>query len=137
MTGAPQYLLVVYAAHRNGLDVVPPGHVADALGTAPSTTTEAFQRLADRGLVEYEPYDGVVLTADGHETAEELFEAYLTLSRFFRDVLEIDDHDREAMIMAGAVGRQVVDRLATTVLTEDVSPDCVDPASALPLVDEP
>lgn len=122
MTGAAQYLLVLYRAERDSGTPVSPGHVADAVGRSPSATTEMLQRLQRRGLVTHEPYEGASLTADGRERAEELYGTYRTLARFFDEVLDIDEYEREAMALTGAISPDVIDRLAATLLDEsDVS----------------
>jgi Mn-dependent DtxR family transcriptional regulator len=123
MSGAPQYLLVIYVAEERDSSPVAPGEIADAVGRSLSATTEMLQRLEERGLVTHEPYEGAVLTPDGRETAEELYETYATLSRFFQDVLELDDYERAAMELAGSVSPVVVERLASTLLPEtDTTP---------------
>lgn len=115
MTGASQYLLVVYIAEERDSGPVPPGEIADAVGRSPSATTEMLQRLETRGLVTHEPYEGATLTPDGRETAEELYETYAALSRFFEDVLELDDYEEEAMALAGNISPTVAERLGSTL----------------------
>jgi DtxR family transcriptional regulator, Mn-dependent transcriptional regulator len=43
--------------------LLPMGHLSSALGIAPGTATTMVKTLAESGLVEYEPYAGVRLTA--------------------------------------------------------------------------
>jgi DtxR family Mn-dependent transcriptional regulator len=121
MNGTSQYLLVLYRAERRGTVPVPPGTVADAVGRSPAATTEMLQRLDERGLVAHEPYDGATLTAEGRERAADLYETYVTLSRFFDEVLDLPDHEREAMSLVGVISPTVVDRLATTLLDADAA----------------
>ncbi|MHC3437190.1 metal-dependent transcriptional regulator [Natrialbaceae archaeon A-gly3] len=121
MTGATQYLLVVYVAERRDGPPVPPGYVADVLDRSPAATTEMLGRLEDRGLVIAEPYQGVTLTPEGRDSAREAAETYRTLSRFFREVLGLEEPEREAMQVAGSVSPHVVDRLATTLLDGEVA----------------
>ena len=45
------------------------GQLASALGVAPGTATTMVKALAESGLVEYEPYTGVRLTAAGEKLA--------------------------------------------------------------------
>lgn len=119
MTGAGQYLLAIYLVeHRHG----PPvgfGQVADELDRSPAAVTEMCQRLADQGLVDHEPYEGVTLTEAGRDRAVDLHETYVTLSWFFRDVLELADPEAEAMEIVGTVSAEVTERLAATLLDED------------------
>ena len=124
MTDASQYLLAIYRAVREGdaNEPISPGYVADELDRSPSTATEALQRLESRGHLAYEPYDGVELTDRGRETAADLYERYVVLSTFFRDVLDLDDPEREAMALAGSVSSVVTDRVADTLLEECEEP---------------
>ena len=119
MTGAPQYLLAIYIAEHRQDPPVSFGVVADVLDRSPASVTEMCQRLDEQGLVAHEPYEGVTLTDEGREQAEDLHETYVTLSWFFRDVLELDDYEEEAMAMAGTVSADVTERLATALLSDD------------------
>jgi DtxR family Mn-dependent transcriptional regulator len=130
MTEAAQYLLAVYMAEQDGETPVSPKRVADAVGRSPAATTEMLQRLDDRGLVVHEPYEGTELTAEGRETAADLHETYRTLARFFREVLDLEDPEGEAMELAGSVSSQVTERLAAVLLEgadSRTSPDAVSP----------
>jgi Mn-dependent DtxR family transcriptional regulator len=118
MTNGAQYLLVLYAAEQRGAGRVAPGEVADAVDRSPSATTEMLQRLAERGLVTHEPYEGAALTEEGRETAADLHETYHTLARFFDEVLDLDDPEQEAMRVAGTVSPDVAERLASTLLSD-------------------
>jgi DtxR family Mn-dependent transcriptional regulator len=119
MTGAPQYLLAIYIAEHRQSPPVSFGVVADVLDRSPASVTEMCQRLDEQGLADHEPYKGVTLTDDGREQAIALHDTYVTLSWFFRDVLELDDYESEAMEMAGTVSADVTERLATTLLADD------------------
>jgi Mn-dependent DtxR family transcriptional regulator len=115
MANAVRYLLVVYI--EGGDDrPVPPGRLAERLNKSPAATTEMLQRLEADGLVVHEPYEGATLTDEGKESAEELYDTYRTLLRFFRDVLGLEDYEAEAMRLAGSVSPLVAERLAATLL---------------------
>lgn len=116
MGRVPQYLVAIYALERAGETPVATGRIAAELDRSPSTTTETVQRLAADGLVEYEPYTGVELTDSGRERARERYETYRTLRRFFRDVLDIEAYDQEALALAGNVSPVVADRLRQTIV---------------------
>ncbi|MFC6724794.1 metal-dependent transcriptional regulator, partial [Halobium palmae] len=106
----------LYLADRRGNTPTSSGFVADRLGRSPSAATEMLQRLAAEGLVTREPYEGAKLTPEGRESAEELYETYRVLSQFFRDVLDLDAHEEEAIRLTGNVSATVVERLAATIL---------------------
>lgn len=119
MTGAPQYLLAIYIAEHRQSPPVSFGLVAEVLDRSPAAVTEMCKRLDEEGLVDHEPYEGVTLTAEGETTAEDLHETYVTLSWFFRDVLDLENYESEAMEMAGTVSAEVAERLATTLLADE------------------
>jgi Mn-dependent DtxR family transcriptional regulator len=122
MSEASQYLLVVHIVERRESGPVAPGTIAAAVDRSPAAVTEMLQRLDERGLVVHEPYEGATLTAEGRETAAELYESYTTLARFFGQVLDLADPEREALQLAGAVSPAVAERLAETLLEADAGP---------------
>ena len=111
MTARAQYLLALYIAQHRESPPVSPGVVAEALGRTAGTAVEVFHEFDEEGLVEYEPYQGVELTETGRERAAELHETYVTLSWFFRSILDLEEAEREAMEMAGVLSPTVVERL--------------------------
>jgi DtxR family Mn-dependent transcriptional regulator len=78
------YAKAIYALSQDRVGPVLNGEVAERLGVTPATATAMLQKLDRLGLVEYEPYRGVTLTAAGERVALEvirhhrLIEAYLT-----------------------------------------------------------
>jgi len=66
------YLKAIYAGVArlgNGQRLLPMGQLAAAVGVTPGTATTMVKTLAESGLVEYEPYAGVALTAAGQKLA--------------------------------------------------------------------
>lgn len=118
MNRTPRYLLAVYIEQHRRNPPIPPGDVAEMVGRSPAATTEMLQRLEDEGLVSYEPYEGVTLTESGRERATTLHETYVTVSWFFRNVLDLDDYETEAMELAGLVSPTVAERLAAMLPCE-------------------
>jgi len=122
MTAESEYLLALLIAEQQSSPPISSGRLATALDRSQAATTEMIQRLETEGLVEYEPYEGANLTASGREQAEALHETYVTLSWFFRSVLDLDTHEREAMQMAGLVSPAVAERLAETLVPAGKGP---------------
>ncbi|WP_267643599.1 metal-dependent transcriptional regulator [Haloarchaeobius amylolyticus] len=119
MNEVSRYLLGLYRAEREQSPPISSGHVADRMDRSPAATTEMFQRLEENDLVTYEPYEGATLTEEGRHRAEEVHDSFVTLSRFFRDVLDVEDHEQEAIRVAGSVSPTVTERLAATLLSDD------------------
>lgn len=116
MSMVNHYLLTVYELTETAGEPVSTGRIASSVGRSPAATTEMVQRLETQGLVDHEPYEGVRLTAAGRDRASELFDRYETVCRFFDEVLDIDDHRREAAAVVGTVSPAVVTRLEATLL---------------------
>ncbi|WP_121741989.1 metal-dependent transcriptional regulator [Natronorubrum halophilum] len=131
MSKINHYLLTIYELTAAASEPISTGRIADSTGRSPAATTEMVQRLETRGLVDYEPYVGVRLTPDGREQAEELFDRYETICRFFDEVLDIDDHRGEAATLVGTISPAVVARLETVLLspTRSVDPPTADGSS--------
>lgn len=120
MSGADLYLLTVYMESQRGEPPVASGVVADRLDKSPPSVTEIVQRLDDQGLVVYEPYEGATLTDAGRERGTDLHQSYVTLSWFFRGVLELETHESEAMEPAGVIDPTVSERLTTVLPVEEL-----------------
>lgn len=122
MSNAHRYLIALYVAEQRRSPPIPSGLLAEMLDRSPSSVTEMLQRLADDGLVVYESYEGATLTESGRDRAQDLHETYVTLSWFFRSVLDLDTYEREAMELASVVSPTVADRLVTVLPHQDDSP---------------
>ena len=111
MADRSEYLLAVYI-EQNREAPVSFERIGELLDRSGSTVTEMCQRLDEEGLLEYEQYEGVTLTEDGERAAADCHERYVILSWFFRSVLDLEDHERTAMEMAGTVSPETAGRLA-------------------------
>jgi DtxR family Mn-dependent transcriptional regulator len=88
--------------------------IADRVGVGMPSVTAALKTLAERGLVNYEAYRAVTLTARGREVAEEVSRRHVLLRRFLVDVLGLDAETAEANAcrMEHAVDEPLLERLA-------------------------
>ncbi len=78
-----------------------------------SSVTGALRALAERGLVNYAPYDLVTLTPEGMGVAEDVIRRHEVLRDFFVKVLAVDEAEGEegACKMEHAVSRNILERL--------------------------
>jgi len=89
-----------------------------------SSVTGALHALADRGLVNYAPYDVITLTDAGTAVARDIVRRHNVLRDFFVRVLSLDDDEAEdaACRMEHAVSSTVVDRFVQFVDFIDTCP---------------
>lgn len=121
------YLKTIYLAQAelpSARDLVPMGQVAAALGVVPGTATTMVKTLADSGLVRYEPYAGVRLTASGEKLAGLVLRRHRLIELFLVKVLGMswaEVHD-EAEHLEHAVSERLIDRIDEMLGRPDVDP---------------
>ena len=90
--------------------------VAQALDVGLPTVTEMFQKLSEAGLINYEKYSGVTLTAEGQAMADGLHEKHETLKEFLTILgVPVEVADGDACAMEHNVSAETVDRLTSFV----------------------
>jgi DtxR family transcriptional regulator, Mn-dependent transcriptional regulator len=103
---------------------VPMGHLASALGVVPGTATTMVKALAESGLVEYEPYVGVRLTAGGHKLAALVLRRHRLIELFLVQVMGMswaEVHD-EAEHLEHAVSERLIERIDQMLGYPDADP---------------
>lgn len=87
--------------------------IADRLRVSRPSVTGALQALAERSLVNYEPYGYVTLTPAGEAEAKRVVRRHGVLKDFMVKVLSIGEAEADATAcrMEHAVSKTVVDRL--------------------------
>ncbi|TZF84128.1 metal-dependent transcriptional regulator [Pedobacter sp. BS3] len=63
------YLKSIFHLSDNGQTAVNTNHIANQLNTRASSVTDMLKKLADKSLINYQPYQGVTLTAEGRKKA--------------------------------------------------------------------
>lgn len=85
-----EYLEELYRLSDGGESYVSTGDLADRLGIKAPSVTEMLGSLAEKGLVEYEPYRGALLTEEGRREGGKLLEKHRLVERLLTDVLGLD-----------------------------------------------
>lgn len=70
--------------------------LVNRLGVKSSSVIGALKKLVAKGFIEHEHYGHIELTEEGRKRAERLYERHTTLTRFFRDILHVDEKTAEA-----------------------------------------
>lgn len=89
------------------------GKVAAELGVSPGTATAMFKTLAGSGLVSYEPYSGVRLTAAGRRFALHVLRRHRLVELFLVEVMRMDwsEVHPEAERLEHAVSDRLIERM--------------------------
>ncbi len=89
------------------------GQIAEALRVAPGTVTSMLKTLAESGLAQYTPYEGVNLTEAGRSLALRVLRRHRLLELFLVRTLDLswDEVHEEAEHMEHAVSDRLVDRM--------------------------
>ncbi|MEA3365151.1 MAG: metal-dependent transcriptional regulator [Candidatus Hydrogenedentes bacterium] len=110
------YLLTIYHIERKQ-KVTRPKAIVEAQKVASSTVTAALQSLAEKGMINYEPYELITLTKEGREKAEDLAIRHDVVRSFLEDVLGLEPGQAKMTTcdMEHSLDRQVLERFVCFV----------------------
>lgn len=121
------YLKAIYLGEAQlgeGQRLVPMGQLAAALGVAPGTATTMVKTLAESGLVEYEPYNGVRLSAAGEKLAALVLRRHRLIELFLVRVMGLgwDEVHDEAEQLEHVVSERLIERIDDMLGRPEVDP---------------
>ncbi len=110
------YLKAIYqgqAALDAGERLVAIGQVASAVGVTPGTATTMVKALAESGLVDYEPYSGVRLSAAGERLAGLVLRRHRLVELFLVRVMGMSwaDVHEDAEQLEHVVSERLIERI--------------------------
>jgi DtxR family transcriptional regulator, Mn-dependent transcriptional regulator len=107
------YLKHVLLLSADADELVSMGALAAALAVVPGTATTMVKALADEGLVEHQPRQGVRLTMEGRRVALTVLRKHRLVETFLVNVLKMDwsKVHEEAEQLEHAISDEVLDRL--------------------------
>jgi len=87
--------------------------IARSLSVHKSTVTAALRSLAEKGYVNYAPYEIITLTTKGQKAADQIVQRHEIIKRFLVDVLATDEKvaEENACRMEHVIDRETLDRL--------------------------
>ena len=121
--------------------------LAERLGVSPGTVTAMVKRMAELGLVSYEPYQGVELTEPGQRMALEVIRHHRLLESFLAEALGMpwDRVHDEAEVLEHYISEDLEERIAAALGDPDRDPHgdpipdrdltITDPVPGLPLLE--
>jgi len=118
------YLKSIYYLQNKTNERVRTSVLAEYMNVEQSSVTSMMKKLAERDLVQYEPYQGVTLTETGVPIALEIIRHHRLLERYLADHLEYDwaeVHD-EADRLEHHISSQFADRIAEQLGDPTVDP---------------
>lgn len=100
------------------------GQLASALGVAPGTATTMVKALAESGLVEYEPYNGVRLSPAGEKLAALVLRRHRLIELFLVRVMGLgwDEVHDEAEQLEHVVSDRLIERIDAMLGRPEVDP---------------
>ena len=119
------YLITVARAGEDGRSgPVPVADIATELSVSVASANQMIRKLADRGLISYEPYHGVELSEDGHRVADRVLRTRRLWARFLADHLGFSpgDADDQACHLEHVTSAEAADRLAVYLGNPEAGP---------------
>ncbi|BBO92428.1 DtxR family transcriptional regulator [Desulfosarcina ovata] len=91
--------------------------IAVRMAVNSASVTGALRLLAEKGHINYAPYDVITLTPEGETLARDIVRRHEILKDFFTKVLDVDDAEAEesACKMEHAISPTIIDRLVRFV----------------------
>ena len=104
--------------------LVPMGQIASRLGVTPGTATTMVKALAESGLVLYEPYTGVRLSAAGEKLAALVLRRHRLVELFLVQVMGLswDEVHEEAEKLEHVVSERLIERMDEMLGRPEVDP---------------
>ena len=96
---------------------VSPSVLAEKMGCKRSSVTNALQRLAENGLINYHTYRPVTLSQKGKEVIESLDKYHKILKNFFQNILGFDEEysQKEACKLEHQISPEIIERIEAYV----------------------
>jgi DtxR family Mn-dependent transcriptional regulator len=112
--GAENYAKAIYHLQARSPAPVQTSAVAERLGVAAASASAMLKRLAEEGLVDYEPYHGARLTARGERIALETIRHHRLLELFLAEVLGMswDRVHAEAEVLEHHISEELEELIA-------------------------
>lgn len=105
---AARYLFAVSILSENSEERIKTGELKDYLDVTPASVTEMISRLDERGLTDYEKYQGVTLTNRGEAIARQTAWRFCIVSTYFDSELDTTLDEQTAFDIAFTLPRDGV-----------------------------
>ncbi|MFA9270209.1 MAG: metal-dependent transcriptional regulator [Baekduiaceae bacterium] len=108
------YAKAIYALESRSGSAVSTNAVAERLGVTPGSASAMVKKLAERGLVDHEPYKGVTLTPEGMRLALEVVRHHRLLELYLAQELGMpwDRVHEEAEVLEHVISEELEELIA-------------------------
>ncbi|WP_096390874.1 metal-dependent transcriptional regulator [Halopenitus persicus] len=134
------YLKAIYVLQTEDGPPVSTSAIAEEVGKTPPTVTDMLGKLAERGLLEREPYTGVELTPEGEAVALEVIRHHRLIEAFLAQQLDYDwsEVHEEADRLEHHISEAFERRVAAALDDPEVDPhgDPIPGADLQPVTDD-
>jgi DtxR family Mn-dependent transcriptional regulator len=112
-SAAEDYLKTIYHHTEWQTEPVTPSQLASTMGVAPSSVTEMAKKLSAAGLVNYEPYKPLTLTAAGVVRARGVIRRHRLIETWLVDEMGYDWHEvhDEAEVLEHSISERLLDAI--------------------------
>lgn len=105
------YIMTIYEIiqEKKGVKAI---DISRRLGVGRSSVTDALKSLAQKNLVNYNPYDVISLTQEGEEIAADVVNKHKILHDFFQNVLVLSPEEaaKNACKMSHAISEEAFEK---------------------------
>lgn len=117
------YLKAVYMLANSGIEVSNSA-LANHLGVTPASATNMVKKLAELGLLTYEPYQDITLTDSGRKVALEVLRHHRLLELYLHDKLNLswDQVHAEAEKLEHVLSETLEDAMAAALGNPTIDP---------------
>jgi DtxR family Mn-dependent transcriptional regulator len=122
--GAENYAKAIYELQGKDARAVRTTEVAKRLGVTPASASGMLKRLAEEGVVEYQPYHGTRLTPDGERIALEMVRHHRLIELFLAEVLGMswDRVHAEAEVLEHHISEELEELIAAKLGEPAIDP---------------
>jgi DtxR family Mn-dependent transcriptional regulator len=122
--GAENYAKAIYELQEKDARAVRTTEVAKRLGVTPASASGMLKRLAEEGVVEYQPYHGTRLTPDGERIALEMIRHHRLIELFLAEVLGMswDRVHAEAEVLEHHISEELEELIAAKLGEPAIDP---------------
>jgi DtxR family Mn-dependent transcriptional regulator len=122
--GAENYAKAIYELQEKDARAVRTTDVARRLGVTTASASGMLKRLAEEGVVSYEPYHGARLTPDGERIALEMIRHHRLIELFLAEVLGMswDRVHEEAEVLEHHISEELEELIATKLGEPAIDP---------------